>query len=103
MRNRLLAAIALALLIPAAQAAPEAAGKADHSKFEALQQKFASGPDVTLACLTCHTEASRQVHKTEHWKWEYINPDSGQKLGKRHIVNNFCTSKIGRASCRERV
>jgi hypothetical protein len=51
-----------------------------------------SGPEVTKACLTCHTEASRQIHQTQHWKWEYVNPGTGQTLGKRHVINNFCTS-----------
>jgi octaheme c-type cytochrome (tetrathionate reductase family) len=76
---------------------------ADHSKFAALQQDFKSGPEVTRACLTCHTEASRQIHKTQHWKWEYLNPDTKQLLGKKHVINNFCTSALsnlgGCASC----
>jgi len=65
---------------------------ADHSKFEALQKDFQTGPEVTKACLSCHTEAAKQVHKTKHWTWEWVNPDNGQRLGKKHIVNNFCTS-----------
>jgi octaheme c-type cytochrome (tetrathionate reductase family) len=97
MRTQALAALALAFLIPAASAAVAPATKppsqtVDHSKFEPLQRAFASGPEVTKACLSCHKEASRQVHKTQHWLWEYVNPDTGQKLGKRHVVNNFCTS-----------
>ncbi len=65
---------------------------ADHSKFKALQQSFASGPEVTRACLTCHTEAARQVHKTKHWTWEFLNPETRQRLGKKHVINNFCTA-----------
>ncbi len=65
---------------------------ADHSKFKELQKEFKSGPELTKACLACHTEAAKQVHKTQHWKWEYLNPESKQVLGKKHIVNNFCTS-----------
>jgi octaheme c-type cytochrome (tetrathionate reductase family) len=65
---------------------------ADHSKFKELQQSFATGPEVTQACLTCHTEAAKQVHSTKHWTWEFLNPDSGQQLGKKHIINNFCTA-----------
>jgi hypothetical protein len=53
---------------------------------------FASGPEVTKACLSCHTEASKQLHQTQHWKWEYTNPTTQQKLGKKHVINNFCTS-----------
>ena len=41
---------------------------ADHSKFEALQKEFTSGPEVTRACLSCHNEAAEQFQKTIHWK-----------------------------------
>lgn len=108
MRNALLAAAAVALLqlVPApGAAADQAAGKtlkanADHTRFKVLQQEFRSGPEVTRACLTCHTEASKQLHQTDHWKWEYVNRDTGQVLGKRHVINNFCTSAASNyASC----
>jgi octaheme c-type cytochrome (tetrathionate reductase family) len=88
-----LAAGIVAVLMTAAghvEAAPKAATPV-HSRFKLLQQDFASGPEVTRACLACHKEAARQIHKTQHWKWEYVN-DAGQVLGKRHVVNNFCTS-----------
>ncbi len=65
---------------------------ADHGKFAALQKDFKTGPEVTRACLSCHTEAAKQIHKTKHWTWEWVNPDNGQKLGKKNVINNFCTS-----------
>lgn len=65
---------------------------ADHSKFEALKQTFQTGPEVTQACLTCHTEAAQQLHKTEHWQWQITHPDTGQMLGKKTIINSFCGS-----------
>jgi octaheme c-type cytochrome (tetrathionate reductase family) len=65
---------------------------ADHSKFKALQQSFKSGPEVTKACLSCHTEAGKQITQTKHWTWEFLNPDNKQVLGKKHVVNNFCTA-----------
>ena len=65
---------------------------ADHSKFKELQQDFASGPEVTKACLTCHTEAASQIHRTKHWNWEFLNPENKQLLGKRNVINNFCIS-----------
>src|SRR5512146_3365234 len=65
---------------------------ADHSKFKELQQAFKTGPDVTKACLSCHTEAAKQVMKTKHWTWEWLNPENKQMLGKKHVVNNFCTA-----------
>ena len=65
---------------------------ADHSQFKELQQTFKSGPDVTKACLSCHTEAAKQVHRTKHWTWEFMNPENKQKLGKKNVLNNFCIS-----------
>lgn len=65
---------------------------ADHSKFEELQGEFDSGREVTKACLECHTEAGQQVRQSIHWTWDYTHPDTGQQLGKRHVLNNFCTN-----------
>jgi octaheme c-type cytochrome (tetrathionate reductase family) len=65
---------------------------ADHSKFKELQQDFKTGPEVTKACLSCHTEAAKQLHKTKHWTWEWLNPENNQKLGKKNVINNFCTA-----------
>ncbi len=86
----------LALLLFGAMIAPSNAedapkkGTADHSKFEILKQNFASGPDVTKACLTCHTEASKQVMGSIHYKWKYDHPVTGQVLGKSEVINSFC-------------
>lgn len=77
-----------------------AGGTADHKKFEVLQQDFKSGPDVTRACLSCHTEAARQVMKTQHWTLESMNLNTGQKVGKKALVNNFCIGIAGnQADC----
>lgn len=65
---------------------------ADHGKFKELQKTFATGPDVTKACLSCHTEAAKQVHRTKHWTWEFLNPENEQRLGKKNVMNNFCIS-----------
>ncbi len=65
---------------------------ADHTKFKALQREFKTGPELTKVCLSCHTEAAGQIHRTKHWKWEYRNPQTDQLLGKKHVVNNFCIS-----------
>ncbi|MGQ9723831.1 MAG: tetrathionate reductase family octaheme c-type cytochrome [Tepidimonas sp.] len=68
------------------------AGKstADHSQFKELQGPFASGEEVTKACLSCHNQAAKQVMETRHWTWDYINPDTGQRLGKKTMLNSFC-------------
>ena len=65
---------------------------ADHSKFESLKKPFPDGPAVTRACLECHTEAAKQIHKTSHWTWEVLNPENQQRLGKKNVINNFCTA-----------
>ncbi len=67
----------------------------DHAKHAALQQPFKSGPEVTQACLSCHTEAAGQFHKTIHWTWLDPNADPTQRVGKGGLsVNNFCISLI---------
>jgi octaheme c-type cytochrome (tetrathionate reductase family) len=67
---------------------------ADHSQFEALKQSFASGPDVTEACLSCHTEGDSQVMHSIHFTWDYES-ESGQQLGKSNVVNAFCGNVAG--------
>jgi len=78
-----------------AAASPEVSmSTADHSKFKELQGPFATGPDVTKACLSCHTEAAKQIHKTKHWNWDVVNPATGRSLGKKNVINNFCGSVV---------
>lgn len=82
--------------IETARAEPESAHEttstANHREFEELQGSFESGPQVTQACLECHTEAAKQVQDTVHWTWSFEHPDTGQQLGKRHVVNSFCSN-----------
>lgn len=73
----------------------ESSSTADHSKFKELQEPFADGPEVTRACLSCHTEASKHVMESIHWTWEYKDAHSNAMLGKRHLVNTFCTNARG--------
>jgi glucokinase len=70
----------------------EITSTADHSLFEELQQDFNSGPEVTKACLSCHTEAGKQLHKTTHWTWAFENKLTGEMLGKKNVINNFCVA-----------
>lgn len=63
----------------------------DHTKHEALQRPFASGREITDACLSCHSEAEAQFHKTIHWTW--LATPGDKKYGKAGLsVNNFCIS-----------
>jgi len=71
---------------------------ADHSKFESLDQAFDYAPDVTEACLECHTEAADQIHQTFHWKWAAMV--DGKMVGKgQNGFNNYCIAARGNQSC----
>ncbi len=70
--------------------APKHISTTDHRKLPILQQKFATGPDVTKACLSCHTEAAKQFHKSKHWNWRCPDNKKGIKSGKAFVINNFC-------------
>jgi octaheme c-type cytochrome (tetrathionate reductase family) len=65
----------------------------DHSKHEVLKQEFKSGPEVTKACLSCHTEAATQFMQTIHWTWLAPRAPKEAQLGKAGLViNNFCVA-----------
>ena len=80
---------------PEQRSGKEPGGTADHTKFAELQQDFQSGPEVTRACLARHTEAGKHFMKSVHWTWEYENPVTGQVLGKKTLINTFCTNARG--------
>lgn len=67
----------------------------DHSRLKELEGPFYSGPEVTKACLECHNTAGHQFKKNKHWTWAYQHPVTGQLLGKKRVVNNFCTNARG--------
>lgn len=65
----------------------------DHTKHAALKQAFTSGPQITEACLSCHSEAETQFHKTIHWTWNAGKNEKGVEMGKAaYSINNFCIS-----------
>lgn len=65
----------------------------DHSKHKALQGDFKSGPEITKACLSCHSEAGNQFRQTIHWTWLDPNSKKDPLTGKAgHSINNFCIS-----------
>lgn len=87
-----LTALALVLMTASSALALPKGSTADHTKFEQLKGPFSGGPEVTKSCLLCHTEAAKQIHKTKHWTWQFKNEETGQTLGKRNVINNFCIS-----------
>ncbi len=91
--------IVIAAVLSVAVASPPArASTADHRQFEQLDQAFDYAPDVTEACLECHTEASKQLHQTFHWRW--AAKVDGEWVGKsQQAYNNYCVSARGNESC----
>lgn len=72
----------------------------DHSKFAVLQQEFKRPQDVTLACLSCHTERHTEVMSNNHWTWDRYEKLNGRgdteiSVGKKNILNNFCVGISG--------
>lgn len=56
---------------------------------------YASGPEVTQACLTCHADAAHEVAGTVHFTWEsepLLLPGRSEPvtIGKKNQINNFC-------------
>jgi octaheme c-type cytochrome (tetrathionate reductase family) len=71
---------------------------ADHSKLIALQRDFNTAQEVTRACLSCHTEADKELMQSAHWNWEreeYIEGRGIVYIGKKNAVNNFCIGVRG--------
>jgi octaheme c-type cytochrome (tetrathionate reductase family) len=74
----------------------------DHSKHEILQQDFKSGEEITASCISCHSEAEKQFHKTIHWTWLADPSEKQNEYGKAgNSLNNFCisTNKTADAGC----
>ncbi|KKM10318.1 cytochrome C [Clostridiales bacterium PH28_bin88] len=69
----------------------------DHSAF--ITGPFATGPDVTKQCLTCHDAQAEHVLASGHWNWQGpANDVLGREnvvAGKANGINNFCISIAG--------
>ena len=83
-------ALAIGLTVAVGSASgQEGRVRVDHSLMWPLLRPLNTASEVTEACLRCHSQAGQEVMKTVHWTWEYTTRD-GQKLGKKHVVNNYC-------------
>ena len=72
---------------------PQRAPDVDHTAL--LPGPYATGSDVTRACLECHEDAAHQVMDTVHWTWEgeEVNLPGREepvRIGKKTSLNNFC-------------
>jgi octaheme c-type cytochrome (tetrathionate reductase family) len=76
-----------------AAALPVRKPSTDHQPL--LPGPYASGQQVTQACLECHAEEAGEVMQTVHWTWEskpYQIPGHNDPvtIGKKNSLNNFC-------------
>ena len=65
----------------------------NHSLLPELNKAFKTPEEVTLACLTCHTETHKEVMASSHWNWERVSYVEGRGIssaGKKNVLNNFC-------------
>ncbi len=66
---------------------------------------FTTGPEVTVACLSCHEDAGDQIIHTAHWRWEsepilVEGRAEPVTVGKKNSINNFCIGIQGNwAAC----
>ncbi|NNF98400.1 MAG: tetrathionate reductase family octaheme c-type cytochrome [Desulfobacteraceae bacterium] len=77
----------------------EAWSTVDHAKLQALNKNFATGAEITDACLSCHSEADAQFRESIHWTWLANGDREKGKAG--YSLNNFClsTNKLADESC----
>jgi octaheme c-type cytochrome (tetrathionate reductase family) len=72
---------------------PEAPVSTSHADL--MPGPYATGQDVTRACLECHEASATQVMQTTHWTWEsepvtLPGRDQPVTIGKKNQINNFC-------------
>lgn len=72
---------------------PERPPHTDHTAL--MKGPFASGSEVTEACLSCHEEAGQEVAGSVHFRWEshpvqVEGRAEAVSLGKKNAINNFC-------------
>ena len=80
-----------ALVLLAVGASGVVIAKEDHSRH--FKGPFASGPEVTQACLECHQKQATDFMKTPHWTWSAKQKTSDGRevdLGKANAINNYC-------------
>jgi octaheme c-type cytochrome (tetrathionate reductase family) len=47
----------------------------------------------STACMECHEDTQHNdLMASSHWTWNHVDADSGQVLGKKNVINNFCVA-----------
>lgn len=58
--------------------------------LRAASHPFLRAYEGSATCTRCHATAAKEVMATVHWTWSHTDPDTGQKLGKNNVINNYC-------------
>ncbi len=80
------------LLTMGVAASAQESERMDHSSFGPLQGPFDTAPDVTAACLSCHSDEADDFMGTIHWTWTYESAATGETYGKYQVMNNYCVN-----------
>ncbi|SHJ42596.1 octaheme c-type cytochrome, tetrathionate reductase family [Malonomonas rubra DSM 5091] len=85
--------IGLMLLLIGLIAVPAIAG----SHKNRIKGPINEPQDVTRQCLKCHKGAAKDFMKTVHWQWAQEQEVDGKKvfIGKKNLINNYCTAVNG--------
>ncbi|MBS4012860.1 MAG: tetrathionate reductase family octaheme c-type cytochrome [Bacteroidetes bacterium] len=66
----------------------------DHSQHKELQKEFKNAHEITETCISCHNKRGEELLSSPHFTWEreaYIEGRGITYIGKRNLLNNFCT------------
>ncbi|MEZ4222909.1 MAG: hypothetical protein R3B13_18345 [Polyangiaceae bacterium] len=76
-----------------------------HAQAPELAGPFATGYEVTKACVGCHQDSAKDFMATIHWKWAGPTPQmvdakdltttvNPGDIGKTKLINNFCVGVV---------
>ena len=66
----------------------------DHSMHKELQEDFDNVHEITASCISCHNKRGEELLNSVHFTWKreaYIEGRGITYLGKKNLLNNFCT------------
>ena len=88
-RRQALGLLAALLVLPAAAQQQQPVG--DHQ--DSYTQDSLAAYINSSTCMECHSNRHRtDLMATSHWTWNHVDSASGQVLGKKNVINNFCVA-----------
>lgn len=88
--NKLVSSVLILCIMASLMGMAQAKGSHENR----IKGPFASGPDVTRACLVCHERDAEDFIENVHWTWSAVQHIPSRKeeavIGKKTGINNFC-------------